>query len=61
MLLCMSGHGGLMEKQGLLGQGTWNQAIFGVTERALVLKSGDLLLPDFLGGPFPHRYKEGLD
>ena len=50
-----------MEKQGLLGQGTWNQAIFGVTERALVLKSGDLLLPDFLGGPFPHRYKEGLD
>lgn len=43
------------------GQGTWNQAIFGVTERVLVLKSGDLLLPDFLGGLFPHRYKEGLD
>lgn len=43
------------------GQGTWNQAIFGVTERALVLKTGDLLLPDFLGGPFPHRYKEGQD
>ena len=55
----MGSHGEARAARG--GQATWNQAIFGITERALVLKSGDLLLPDFLGGPFPHGYKEGLD
>lgn len=51
-----------MEKQ-LLGEVRERgiRAIFGVTERALVLKSGDLLLPDFLGWPVSHQYKEGLD
>ena len=29
------------------------QRIFDVTERALVWKGGDLLLPDFLGATFP--------